>query len=164
MIISLIWAMTDNRIIGVENRLPWKLPADMRWFRQHTLGKPIVMGRTTYESFGSRPLPDRHNIIVTKNASYTTDNATVALSLEEAIEKAGDVEEVMVIGGSSIYEQMLPRADRLYMTLVHTDITGDATFPAFDQGEWDITEQQDYSADDKNPYDYSFYILSRRSA
>lgn len=161
MIISLIWAMTDTHVIGIENRLPWKLPADMKWFRLHTLGKPVIMGRSTFESFGSKPLPDRHNIVVTSQPDYAATGATVASSLEQALQLAGDVDEVMIIGGASIYQQMLPRADRLYMTVVHEDIPGDAWFPEFDLKDWQVIEQHDCRADEKNPHDYSFYILQR---
>lgn len=161
MIISLIWAMTNAHVIGIENRLPWKLPADMKWFRQHTLGKPVIMGRSTFESFGSKPLPERHNIVVTNQSNYIATGATVATSLDQALQLAGDVDEVMIIGGSSIYQQMLPRADRLYMTIVHADINGDAWFPEFDLHEWKTIEQHDYHADEKNTHDYSFFILER---
>ena len=161
MIISLIWAMTDAHVIGIENRLPWKLPADMHWFRQHTLGKPVIMGRSTFESFGSKPLPERNNIVVTNQANYTAPGATVAASLEAALQQADNADEVMIIGGSSIYQQMLPRANRLYMTIVHADINGDAWFPEFDMSQWKVVEQHDYHADEKNPHDYSFYILER---
>lgn len=161
MIISLIWAMNDARVIGIENRLPWKLPADMQWFRRHTLGKPVIMGRSTFESFGAKPLPERLNIVVSQNNSYKPDGALVAGSLDDAIKQAGDVDEIMVIGGSSIYEQMLPRADRLYMTIVHADVKGDAWFPIFDRDAWQIIEEEHHESDERNPYDYSFYILKR---
>jgi len=159
MIISLIWAMADNRIIGIENRLPWKLPADMKWFRQHTLGKPIVMGRKTFESFGSKPLPDRTNIVITRDKNYQATGATVVYSIDEALSVAGDVDEIMIIGGASFYEQMLPRADRLYMTLVHGEFEGDASFPGFDMSGWKQIYHEDHSADEKNAWDYSFVIM-----
>ena len=162
MIISLIWAMNDDRVIGIDNRLPWKLPADMKWFRRHTLGKPVIMGRSTFESFGAKPLPKRLNIVVSKNSTYQAEGAVMAVSLDDALQKAGDVEEVMIIGGSSIYEQMLPRADRLYMTVVHADVEGDAWFPEFDQNEWQTIEEEHHRSDEKNPCDYSFYILTRK--
>jgi len=162
MIISLIWAMNDDRVIGIDNRLPWKLPADMKWFRRHTLGKPVIMGRSTFESFGAKPLPERLNIVVSKNNTYQAEGAVMAVSLDDALQKAGNVEEVMIIGGSSIYEQMLPRADRLYMTVVHADVKGDAWFPEFNQSEWQTVEEEHHTADEKNPHDYSFYVLTRQ--
>ena len=162
MKISMIAAMTDERIIGIENRLPWKLPNDMKWFRQHTLGKPIIMGRKTFESFGSKPLPDRTNIIITRDATYQARDSVVVHTIEEALQAAGDVDEVMVIGGASFYEQMLPRADRLYLTFVHARIEGDAWFPAIDFSQWNEVQRIDNDADEKNPLAHSFVILDRK--
>lgn len=162
MKISLIWAMADNRVIGIENRLPWKLPADMKWFRQHTLGKPIVMGRKTFESFGGKPLPERKNIIITHDQDYSAEGITVVHSIDEALAAAGDVDEVMIIGGMSFYEQMLPRADRLYMTLIHHEFEGDAWFPEFDLSPWIEVERQDHQPDENNQYAYSFITLARK--
>jgi dihydrofolate reductase len=162
MKISMIAAMTDDGVIGIENRLPWKLPNDMKWFRQHTLSKPIIMGRKTFESFGSKPLPDRTNIIITRDTSYQAKDSIVAHTIEEALEVAGDVDEVMIIGGASFYEQMLPRADRLYLTFVHAKIEGDAWFPVVDFSEWNEAERIDCKADDKNSLAHSFVILDRK--
>lgn len=162
MKISLIWAMADNRVIGIENRLPWKLPADMQWFRQNTLGKAIIMGRMTFESFGAKPLPGRRNILVSRNNDYQAEGVEVFTSLEAALTAANDMEEVMVIGGMSIYQQALKRADRLYMTLVHAEVEGDAWFPQFDPQPWQEVERHDHDADEKNPFPYSFVIMERR--
>jgi len=162
MTVSLIWAMADNRVIGIENRLPWKLPADMKWFRSQTMGKPIVMGRLTFESFGAKPLPGRRNLIVSRNPDYRAEGAEVFDSLEAALAAAAEDEEVMVIGGASLYAQALPHADRLYMTLVHTALEGDAHFPDVDMAQWQEVERTDSVADEKNPYPYSFVILQRR--
>ncbi len=161
MTVSLIWAMADNRVIGIENRLPWKLPADMQWFRKQTMGKPIVMGRLTFESFGARPLPGRRNLIVSRNPDYRAEGAEVFDSLEAALAATAEDEEVMVIGGASLYTQALPLADRLYMTLVHTEVEGDAHFPDFDRNQWQEMERMDSDADEKNPYPYSFVVLER---
>jgi len=163
MIISLIWAMSDDGVIGMDNRLPWKLPADMRWFRHHTLGKPVVMGRKTFESFGARPLPERANIIVTRDRSYRAKDAQVVFSLQQALEAAEPAEEVMIIGGAELYREMLPRADRLYITVIHGCFEGDTWFPDFDQCEWKELSRQDFPADEKNPWPYSFLILERRN-
>lgn len=160
--ISLIAAMADDRAIGIENRLPWKLPADMKWFRLHTLGKPIVMGRKTFESFGGRTLPERTNIVITSDEHYQGDGIVVVHSIDEAIDAAGDVEEVMIIGGESFYRQMLPRADRFYLTKVHGSFEADAWFPEFDEGEWKELERTEYPADEKNPYPCSFIVLERK--
>ncbi len=162
MKVSLIWAMADNRVIGINNKLPWRLPADLQYFKKTTLGKPIVMGRKTFESFGSRPLPGRKNIIVTRDADYKPDQQVrVVSSIEDAMIAAGDVDEVMIIGGQQIYAQTLEHADRLYMTKVHGDFQGDAFFPEFDLAHWKESQCEDFSADDKNPHDYSFILLER---
>lgn len=160
--LSLIWAMADNRVIGIENRLPWKLPADMKWFRQNTMGKPIIMGRLTFESFGAKPLPGRRNIVISRNPDYpmqATAGIEVFASLEAALAATADAEEVMLIGGMSLYQQALPLADRLYMTRVHADIDGDAWFPEIDLSQWQTVEQQNCDADEKNSLPYSFSIL-----
>lgn len=164
MKISLIAAMADNRVIGIENRLPWKLPGDMKWFRQHTLGKPVIMGRKTWESFGGKPLPERSNIVITRDAGYTAPGALVVHDIDAALTAAGDAEEVMIIGGESFYRQMLPLAHRLYLTRVHCEPEGDAWFPEFDETQWRVVEQVDNKADEKNPFDYTFLILRRVAA
>ena len=161
MTISLIWAMADNRVIGIENCLPWKLPADMKWFRENTMGKPIIMGRLTFESFGAKPLPGRRNIIISRNPSYSAEGIEVFTSIEGALQATQDSEEIMIIGGMSLYKQSLPLADRLYMTLVHAEIEGDAWFPEFDLDEWHQTQRSDFSADEKNPHAYSFITLDK---
>lgn len=158
MLVSLIWAMDDNRLIGDDNSLPWKLPADMKWFRQQTMGKPIVMGRKTFESFGARPLPGRHNIVITRDDGYSAEGATPVHSIKEALAAAGDVDEVMIIGGASFYEQMLPQAGRLYVTYVHGDFEGDAWFPEFDLSGWREVERHDRPADEDNAHACSFVI------
>jgi len=160
-IISLIAAMTPERVIGIENSLPWKLPADMKWFRQHTLGKPILMGRKTYESFGARPLPDRLNIVVTRDRGYDAGQAAVAHSIDEAITRAGDVEEIMIIGGASFYEQTLPMADRLYLTQVQTQLEGDAWFPEYATEQWRRVETYSHPEDEKNQYAMTFSVFQR---
>jgi dihydrofolate reductase len=162
MKISMIAAMTDDRVIGIENRLPWKLPNDMKWFRQHTLGKPIIMGRKTFESFGAKPLPDRTNIIITHDITYQAKDSIVVHSIEEALQAAGEVNEVMIIGGASFYEQMLPRTDRLYLTYVHAKIEGDAWFPEIDFSEWQEVQRIDCEPDEKNALAHSFVILDRQ--
>ncbi|MDH5180108.1 MAG: type 3 dihydrofolate reductase [Gammaproteobacteria bacterium] len=159
--IAMIAAMADDRVIGINNSLPWKLPNDMKWFRQQTMGKPIVMGRKTFESFGAKPLPGRTNIIITRDTDYAAPDCLVVHSVAEAIDAAGAVDEVMIIGGASFYEQMLPHADRLYLTFVHTMVMGDAWFPAFDMDEWREIERHEHPADEKNPHSHTFVILER---
>ena len=154
--------MAENRVIGINNSLPWKLPSDMKWFRKHTLGKPIVMGRKTFESFGGRTLPDRPNIIITRDADYKVDGAIVTHSIDEALQAVGEVEEVMIIGGESFYAQMLPQADRMYLTFVHTDVEGDAWFPEYNETDWKEIERIDVKADEKNAFDHTFVIFERK--
>lgn len=162
MIISLIWAMDENRLIGVENRLPWRLPADMKWFRRHTLGKPIIMGRKTFDSFGGRPLPERTNIVVTRDKDYTAEGALIVHSIDEALQAAGNAAEVLIIGGASFYQQMLPRADRLYVTRVHGKFEGDAWFPDYDEEAWQEVAREESAVDEKNGYACSFLSFERK--
>ena len=158
----MIAAMTEDRVIGVKNSLPWKLPNDMKWFRQNTMGKPIVMGRKTFESFGAKALPGRTNIIISRDPSYQASDSIVVHSIDEALKAAGDVDEVMIIGGASFYEQMLPKADRLYLTFVHAELDGDAWFPEINNNDWNKVEKTDHKKDAKNRYAHSFIILDRK--
>lgn len=158
--IALIAAMADDRVIGIDNRLPWRLPADLQHFKGLTLGKPVVMGRLTWESLG-RPLPGRRNIVITGDMSYRAAGAEVVHSPEAALAAAGAVEEVMVIGGASIYAQFLPRAQRMYLTFVHGRFAGDAWFPAWNPGEWRETGRVEHAADERNPHPHAFVILDR---
>ena len=162
MKISMIAAMTEDRVIGIKNTLPWKLPNDMKWFRQNTMGKPIIMGRKTFESFGAKPLPGRTNIIITHSQNYQAKDSIVVHSIEDALKAAGDVEEVMIIGGASFYEQMLPKADRLYLTFVHAELKGDAWFPEINNNDWNKTEKISHKKDKDNQYDHTFLILDRK--
>ena len=162
MVISMIAAMGRNRELGLDNKLLWKLPADMRLFRETTMGKPIIVGRKTYESFGGKPLPGRKNIVITNDKNYYSEGAFIVHSADEAITAAGDVEEIMIIGGASFYEQMLSRAHRLYLTYVDADFEADSWFPEFDFNQWIETSRKDCKADEKNLFDYSFVVLERK--
>ncbi|MDH5370354.1 MAG: type 3 dihydrofolate reductase [Gammaproteobacteria bacterium] len=162
MKISMIAAMTEERVIGIKNTLPWKLPNDMKWFRENTMGKPIIMGRKTFESFGAKALPGRTNIIITRDKNYQAEGGIVVHSIDEALTAAGDVEEVMIIGGASFYEQMLPKADRLYLTFVHASLKGDAWFPEINNNDWNKVEKINHKKDDKNQYPHTFLILDRK--
>lgn len=159
---SLIWAMDTKRLIGQDNHLPWKLPVDMKWFRQHTLGKPIIMGRKTFQSFGGKPLPERKNIVITQNHDFQAEGAYVVHSLAEAFDQAGAVDEVMIIGGASLYEQSLAEADRLYVTEVQGEFEGDTWFPEYDTDAWQEVESHRHAADEKNSHDCIFRIYERR--
>ena len=159
MTVSLIVAASQNGVIGKNNRLPWKLPADLKRFKQLTMGHPVIMGRKTFESIG-KPLPGRTNIVVTHQAGFQACGALAAHSLEEALRLCENTEEVSVIGGASIYEQALPLADRIYLTLIHQDFEGDTTF-RWDKYQWKELSRQDFQPDANNPYPYSFLTLER---
>ena len=161
MIISFIVAMGRNRIIGKDNALPWKLPADMKRFREITTGKPVIMGRKTFESLG-KPLPNRTNIILTRDNDFVVDGGIVVHSPEEAIQKAAGAEEAMVIGGTSLFRQFFPLARRMYLTIIDDDFEGDALFPEFNQDEWIETQRIEHEPDDKNKYHYTFLTLERK--
>ncbi|MCR4302414.1 MAG: type 3 dihydrofolate reductase [Sulfuricaulis sp.] len=159
--VSLIAAMAENRVIGVNNKLPWHLPADLRHFRQLTTGHPVIMGRRNYESIG-KPLPDRANIVVTRNPAFRAPGCQVKNSLEEALREIQDKSEIFIIGGAEIYRQSIGSADRIYLTLVHAEIDGDTYFPEFDRGDWQEVSRVHHTADEKNPYAYSFVTYDRR--
>ncbi len=161
MIISIIVAMDEKGVIGLEGDLPWRLSADLKHFRAITMSKPLIMGRKTHESIG-RPLPGRKNIVLTRANDFDAEGCTIVHSLDDAFQAAGDVDEIIIMGGSRIYDQSLARAGRLYLTEVHADIGGDVYFPEFDKGEWVELERQDHSADEKNDFDYSFVVLERK--
>jgi len=142
--ISLVVAMTENRVIGIENRLPWHIPEDLKRFKKITSGHPIIMGRKTFESIG-RPLPNRTNIVITRNKDYRAEGVVSCFSLEEAIEWAGRAPgagEIFVIGGGEIFKQALPKADRIYLTIVEWPFEGDAFFPAFDEKKFREVSQE----------------------
>lgn len=159
MIISMIAAMADNRIIGKDNQMPWHLPADFAWFKRCTMGKPVVMGRKTYESIG-RPLPGRLNIVISRDASLFIEGVTTVTSIEQALEVAAEVEEVMIIGGGAIYAACLPMANKLYITHIEAEIQGDTQFPDWGN-EFKETYSEAYQADEKNAYNMRFTILEK---
>ncbi|MDR9828295.1 type 3 dihydrofolate reductase [Vibrio sp. FNV 38] len=159
MIISMIAAMADDRIIGKDNQMPWHLPADFNWFKRCTMGKPIVMGRKTYESIG-RPLPGRLNIVISRDTTLTIVGVTVVQSIEQAIVAAGEIDELMVIGGGSIYQACLPIANRLYLTFIKAQIDGDTRFPQWNDSFKQVSTES-YVADEKNAYDMDFVVLEK---
>ena len=159
--ISMIAAMANHRIIGADNDMPWHLPADLKHFKAVTMGKPVLMGRKTYESIG-KALPGRPNIVITSNESYSLDDATVVHSIEAAMQKAAAFDEVMIIGGGSIYKSMLSQAQRLYLTFIDLTVDGDTKFPDYDaNANWQELSRETHQKDDKNPYDYTFVTLER---
>jgi dihydrofolate reductase len=160
-VISLIWAMSENRVIGLKDKLPWHLPADLWHFKQLTLGKPILMGRKTWESLPGI-LPGREHIVLTHDKAYTADGCTLVHSFEQALIMLKDASEVMIIGGAALFEHVLPLADRLYITLVHTTLEGDVYFPPIDLSRWHEIERQYYPADAQNAHALSFINLERK--
>lgn len=160
MLVSLVVAMSENRVIGRDNTMPWHLPADLAHFKALTLGKPVVMGRKTYQSIG-RPLPGRQNIVLTRDATFQAPGCDLCASLEEAFELAGDVPEVMIIGGAALYEAVLDTAHRIYLTEIHADIQGDTWFPELDPSDWKEFGRERHAADERNSLDYSFVTLER---
>jgi len=160
MRINIVVAKSENDVIGRDGDLPWRLSADLRHFKATTLGHPLVMGRKTHESIG-RPLPGRRNIVVTRQADYLAEGCTVAGSLEQALAAAHPAAEVMVIGGASLYAAALPRAGRIYVTEVHTQLAGDTHFPPIDRNAWREVSRERHDADDANEHNYSFVVLDR---
>ncbi len=158
--ISIIAALAENRVIGVNNTLPWRLPNDLKHFRRLTTGHAIIMGRKNYESIG-RPLPERTNIVVTRNRDYRASGCLVAHSLDEALALAQNDPEIFIIGGAEIYREALARADRLYLTQVHAAVDGDTFFPETNRNDWEETTRERHGADDKHAYAYSFVVLER---
>jgi dihydrofolate reductase len=161
MILSIIAAMDRNRLIGNKNQLPWHLPADFAHFKGKTMGKPIVMGRKTFESIG-KPLPGRVNIVLSRNPDLQFEGVTCVNSLQEAIAVSADADEIMIIGGSTIYEMLLPLVDRMYITYVEGEFDGDAWFPVFDQNHWLEKESVLHQKDEKNSYDCRFVTLEKK--
>lgn len=163
MIVSMIAAMAKNRVIGADNQMPWHLPADLGHFKRCTLGKPVIMGRKTYQSIG-KALPGRVNIVVTRDANYALKDAVVVTDCDSAIEAAGSVDEVMIIGGGSIYEHFLPLCQRLYLTEIELDVQGDTYFPDYPQvAQWQEVSSEAHLPDSKNPYPYRFFTLEKQS-
>jgi dihydrofolate reductase len=160
-VISLIVAASTNNVIGAGGDLPWRLSADLKRFKAITMGKPIVMGRKTYESIG-RPLPGRQNIVITRQAGYAAEGCTVVPSPEEAVAATGDADEIMIIGGGHIYAAFLPEADRIYLTRVRAEVDGDTFLPEIEADKWIVVSTESHPADDANDFDADFLVLDRR--
>tara|TARA_B110000467_G_C18103073_1_gene358262 strand:+ start:156 stop:680 length:525 start_codon:yes stop_codon:yes gene_type:complete len=172
-ILSMIVATADNNIIGKDNEMPWHLPADLAYFKKVTLGKPIIMGRKTFESIG-RALPGRRNIVISRDESYTpqgkgAEDVDIVTSVEQALalvdgsDGSESVAEIMVIGGGAIYQHCLPKAHRLYVTHIKAAIEGDTRFPSYDEGNWLKKSSELRGIDDKNAYELDFCVYERTS-
>ena len=164
MRITLMAAMAENRVIGRDNTLPWHLPEDLARFKRRTEGHVVIMGRRTFESVG-RPLPNRRSIVITRKRDYHPPGAEIARSLEEALERARESksDEVFILGGAEIYTLALPEVDRLELTIVHADVSGDTFFPECDLSEWTLIDEQRHEADDRHAYAFSFRTYERGS-
>ena len=160
MILSLIVAVSKNNVIGVDNRLLWHMPADLKHFKNTTMGSPVIMGRKTYESIG-KPLPGRTNIVVTRNEDFEADGCTVANTLQEAVDLCEKEKEVFIIGGGEVYKQAIHAADRIYITRIDHLFEGDTHFPEINFSEWKLVKYEKHHADEKNQYEYSFAQYER---
>lgn len=160
MIVSIIAAVSQNNIIGKNNRLIWHLPADLKYFKITTTGHSIIMGRKTFESVG-KPLPGRKNIIITRKKDYSVQDCLVVNSIEEALKQTKDEKEVFIVGGAEIYKLALPWAHKMYLTIIHHSFEGDTYFPSYDANKWYLIQRVDFKKDEKNPYDFSFCVFAK---
>lgn len=158
--LALIAAVARNGVIGRDNAMPWHLPADLAHFKRTTLGRPVIMGRKTFESIG-KPLPGRRNIVVTRNPAWQAPGTESAASLADALARC-DGEDIFVIGGATLYREALPLAARIHLTEIDADIAGDTHFPALSGGDWREISRAHHPKDERNPYDLSFIVLERR--
>lgn len=159
-LVTLVAAIAENSVIGNGNRMPWHLPADLKRFKALTMGKPILMGRKTFESIG-KPLPGRRNLVLTRSADFAEPGAETVGSVEQALDTTADVPELMVIGGAEVYRLFLPHARRMYITRVHAPIAGDTRFPNCDWNEWRKVDRSTHPVDEKNAYAMTFITLER---
>lgn len=161
--IAIIVAASENNVIGLNNTLPWHLPADLKHFKALTTGSPVLMGRRTFESLPNGPLPNRVNMVLTSQAvNVQPSNYTIVNTIKQAIEAASHFERLYVIGGSTVYDQFMEIADVLYVTRVHAELKGDAFFPKINPLIWELVQEQKYDADEKNQYAYSFFCYRRK--
>ncbi len=164
MKLSLIVAMAQNRVIGQNKKMPWHLSADLKKFRQITMGSAIIMGRKTFEAIG-RPLPGRHNIIVSRNEDYTVEDCSVFQNIDDAVNSCRQqYQEVFIIGGATLYQQTLQQADRLYLTQIHRDFVGDTYFPEIDQNQWTIQQKILVEDDPAVDFSYSFILMEKKTS
>ncbi len=160
MRLSIVAAISENRVIGANGQLPWKLPADLKRFRNLTMGHHLLMGRKTFASIG-RPLPGRTTVVITRQRDYAPPQVLVAHALQEAVEMARRDGEVFIAGGAQIYRQTISWVDRIYLTLVHQKFAGDTYFPHYDETQWQLISREDHEADERNPCRYSFLTLEK---
>ena len=159
--LHLIVAHARNGVIGKDNKLPWYLPEDLKNFKRTTLGKPVIMGRKTWESLG-RPLPGRRNVVITRQKDYAAEGATVVSDLQAAIEAVSDAPVAFIMGGAQVYKEALPQVEVAHITYLNADFEGDAYFEPLNPNEWTLTEEESFPATDAHPFSYSFRIYSRK--
>lgn len=159
--ITLIVAAAENNAIGINNQMPWHLPNDFKYFKRNTMAHSVLMGRKTFDAIG-KPLPDRRNIVITRNANFQGEDIDVANSIQEALLYCRDEREVFIIGGANIYQQALPLANKVLLTRVHTHIEGDAFFPELPAEEWKLVSSEPHQADDKHAFNYTFEVYTRK--
>lgn len=162
MKVALVAAMSPNRVIGRDGAVPWHLPDDLAHFKRLTMGHPVIMGRRTYESLGA-PLPGRPTIVLTRRAEWSADGVRTARSLAEALDLAGDAETVFIAGGQKVYEEALPRADRIELTLVHADVQGDTFFPELDESQWRLVGETHHPPDERHEHAMTFRTYEKRT-
>lgn len=158
--ITLIVAAAENNVIGSDNKMPWHLPNDFKYFKKNTINHSVIMGRKTFESIG-KPLPERRNIILTRDLNYVNEDVDVANSIQEVINYCRDEREIFIIGGAEIYKQTLPIAHRVLLTRVHTNVTGEAVFPELLEHQWKLVSSEKHEKDDKHAFDYTFEVYER---
>ena len=160
VVLSIIVAASTNDVIGAGGDLPWHISEDLRRFKSITMGKPVIMGRLTWESIG-KPLPGRRNVVLTSQERYAADACDVVRSLDDALELVADSDEVMIIGGSRVYREALPRADRVYLTRIHATFEGDAYFPSLRASDWNVVSSEDFPRSGGREFGYTFQVLER---
>ena len=160
MKISIIVAASTNNVIGKNGGLPWRLPEDLKRFKETTMGRPMIMGRATWDSIG-RALPGRQSIVLTRQPEFVATGCDVVASVEDALAVAGNAEEVMIIGGGELYRQFLPRTDRIYFTRVHVDIDGDTFFPELNESAWQVVTKESYPGDAEREYAFDILTMER---
>jgi dihydrofolate reductase len=161
MTLSLVVAASSNNVIGRDGGLPWHLPDDLRHFKRLTTGKPVIMGRNTFESIG-RPLPDRRNIVMTRDPGYVADGCEVVSSIGDAVDLVAGEPEAMIIGGGQVYRDFLPLADRIYLTRVQAEVEGDTFFPEIDETTWRMVSSEHHAADDRHQHEFDMIVFERR--
>jgi len=164
MKIAMIAAMANNRVIGLNNKMPWHLPDDLKFFKATTQGKTVIMGRKTFESIGAKPLPNRRNLVISHNPNYDAPGAEVFTGIESALEVCSKTDEVIMMGGGQLYQQMLPKAHKLYLTLVAAEVEGDAFFPDWQRYDWTEVSRIHHASDEHHAFAFDFVTLVRSPA